>query len=471
MGTSAENIAGAPGQSLTAEASKDRIATAGKKWFQILDVARTVALEDLKKTYRRLCLLHHPDKNGGDADTFKLIQKAYEEGMKFSVVRNMRNKPNKRGKAKGKAKKAKPKAKRRATTEAGKEAPEESSAQGEASSTLEEETISGPEKLIRDLLDPPKKEPSPSRAKKRARPKPVPATASKAKLSQAIEKWDTGVKGKTMPDEVQIVTAEQAAAWLWESSCILVDVRPSQTSSNSRIPGALPLTYFQFLTSPEDVRPQVASLQESGKRIVVFSQDGASMGPCGLLGSLLLDIFGFDDDLIFKLEGGCEKLRPLLNLGSEDGNGLESALAARKELAAAREEQKSADAALAKARAELAVYDAASQDHLEVLSKGSWESEDAAKEHMAQLSPLLKPLELESSLVAMLQSVIVKRPPKRGPIDEMVFNELTSRFTKKTESLRSDVAAAAARVSEQASAVQAAQAEVDKIGAPSCPGE
>lgn len=33
---------------------------------------------EIKKAYRRLCLMHHPDKNGGDDTHFVKVQTAYE---------------------------------------------------------------------------------------------------------------------------------------------------------------------------------------------------------------------------------------------------------------------------------------------------------------------------------------------------------------------------------------------------------
>merc|ERR1712139_120788 len=138
------------------------------------------------------------------------------------------------------------------------------------------------------------------------------------------------------------------------------------------------------------------------------------------------------------------------------------ALNARKALAQARKVQKEIDAALAKARADMAIYDAASREHLFVLEKGTWATEDTARDHLAQLSPLLKPLKLESSLVAMLTNAASKRPEQRGPFDSMVFEELGKRFADKITGLQEEVVSVTARVSEQAIAVKAAQDEVDE---------
>lgn len=47
------------------------------KLYEALGVPRNASTEDIKKAYRRLAVLHHPDK-GGDAEKFKEILLAYE---------------------------------------------------------------------------------------------------------------------------------------------------------------------------------------------------------------------------------------------------------------------------------------------------------------------------------------------------------------------------------------------------------
>eukprot|EP00568_Trieres_chinensis_P019465 CAMPEP_0183323586 /NCGR_PEP_ID=MMETSP0160_2-20130417/74802_1 /TAXON_ID=2839 ORGANISM="Odontella Sinensis, Strain Grunow 1884" /NCGR_SAMPLE_ID=MMETSP0160_2 /ASSEMBLY_ACC=CAM_ASM_000250 /LENGTH=272 /DNA_ID=CAMNT_0025490995 /DNA_START=11 /DNA_END=829 /DNA_ORIENTATION=- len=50
-------------------------------YYDVLEVPRTSSLVDIKKAYRRLALLHHPDRNHGSAEsteTFKAISEAYE---------------------------------------------------------------------------------------------------------------------------------------------------------------------------------------------------------------------------------------------------------------------------------------------------------------------------------------------------------------------------------------------------------
>lgn len=45
-------------------------------YYDILDIPHNSTIEDVKKAYRKLALIHHPDK-GGNAEKFKQIQEAY----------------------------------------------------------------------------------------------------------------------------------------------------------------------------------------------------------------------------------------------------------------------------------------------------------------------------------------------------------------------------------------------------------
>jgi DnaJ family protein C protein 7 len=52
-----------------------------KDYYQILGVEKDADDNQIKKAYRRVALVHHPDKNPGDddaAERFKDITEAYE---------------------------------------------------------------------------------------------------------------------------------------------------------------------------------------------------------------------------------------------------------------------------------------------------------------------------------------------------------------------------------------------------------
>jgi curved DNA-binding protein len=52
-----------------------------KDYYKILGVDRKASVEDIKRSYRKLALKHHPDRNPGDKkaeDTFKEINEAYQ---------------------------------------------------------------------------------------------------------------------------------------------------------------------------------------------------------------------------------------------------------------------------------------------------------------------------------------------------------------------------------------------------------
>ena len=47
-------------------------------YYTILDLNENCTKEEIKKKYRELCLIYHPDKNNGDDKQFKKINEAYE---------------------------------------------------------------------------------------------------------------------------------------------------------------------------------------------------------------------------------------------------------------------------------------------------------------------------------------------------------------------------------------------------------
>ena len=57
------------------------MATTKRDYYEVLGVERTVTTEDLKKSYRKLAVKYHPDKNPGDAkaeEHFKELGEAYD---------------------------------------------------------------------------------------------------------------------------------------------------------------------------------------------------------------------------------------------------------------------------------------------------------------------------------------------------------------------------------------------------------
>lgn len=51
---------------------------AKRDYYEILGVGKNASADEIKKSYRRLAVQHHPDKSGGDEAKFKEINEAYE---------------------------------------------------------------------------------------------------------------------------------------------------------------------------------------------------------------------------------------------------------------------------------------------------------------------------------------------------------------------------------------------------------
>ena len=47
-------------------------------YYKILNIEKTASQDEVKKAYRKLSMIHHPDRQGGNEEKFKEINKAYE---------------------------------------------------------------------------------------------------------------------------------------------------------------------------------------------------------------------------------------------------------------------------------------------------------------------------------------------------------------------------------------------------------
>src|SRR5450432_3343945 len=57
------------------------MATKKRDYYEVLEVTRTVTIEEIKKSYRRLAVKYHPDKNPNDPlaeEKFKELGEAYD---------------------------------------------------------------------------------------------------------------------------------------------------------------------------------------------------------------------------------------------------------------------------------------------------------------------------------------------------------------------------------------------------------
>lgn len=60
-----------------------------KNYYEILEIERDASQEDIKKAYRKLSLLHHPDKNGNSQESINKIQNINEA---YEVLSNSESK-------------------------------------------------------------------------------------------------------------------------------------------------------------------------------------------------------------------------------------------------------------------------------------------------------------------------------------------------------------------------------------------
>jgi hypothetical protein len=55
--------------------------SSGSEWWNVLGVNQNASKDDIKKAYRSLATVHHPD-NGGDKNMFASVNEAYQQAMK-----------------------------------------------------------------------------------------------------------------------------------------------------------------------------------------------------------------------------------------------------------------------------------------------------------------------------------------------------------------------------------------------------
>mmetsp|Transcript_8188 Transcript_8188/g.17347 ORF Transcript_8188/g.17347 Transcript_8188/m.17347 type:complete len:500 (+) Transcript_8188:122-1621(+) len=243
-----------------ARASRERIGAVKGGWHMVLGIKSSASVEDVKRSFHELALLHHPDKcpDGGDnGETFKRVQRAYEEGLEKALV-----------------------------TAANAE-------QAKAKQARES----------RDVV--------PQAGTSSCR---VPWNAGRVRLRQACDdfehKLDIG-KSDTVPDDIPFIEMWEAAEWLQEGSCVTIDTRePSDKCGSMQVPlpGAVAMPYAKLLKSPETALKEIECLwrsAESGKRLLSYSLHGSpTNGNCAMVCAMLVDVFGFKLDCFSCLESG-----------------------------------------------------------------------------------------------------------------------------------------------------------------------
>lgn len=301
----------APPPRLSAASSKERIMAAGTVWNKVLDVPIAASAEQVKRAYRLLALLHHPDKADGDADTFKRVKEAYEVGLKkaerrLAMVMKSESKSKGRADVKMPAKgEARTKAKAKAKSKAKAKADEEADTQSKPAESKIDHARAAFSRAC-------EKEEAKAARTKASKPQPwrLPEDASKAKVRKAVAAWQSSERWqeKAKPEDVQTLIASDLAAHLQAGSCIAIDVLDA-ASISLEIAGAAQLSFSVLISTPEELAAEINRLRVSGKLLVLISDKGEQMSACGLVGALLLDVFGFDCTLVRRLDGGYSAWR------------------------------------------------------------------------------------------------------------------------------------------------------------------
>eukprot|EP00435_Cladocopium_sp_Y103_P025929 s2351_g6.t1 len=229
-------------------------ATQGVKYFLVGDsvgwisvFTRNGTLHE-RKAYRELALLHHPDKGGSDGD-FKLLRRAYEDGL-IAVKR-----------AEEVAYKPKP---------------------GAQLVEVEE------------------------------RQWPLHPAAAKVRVRGAVDQWehdyDLG-QVSSVPDDIPEISSEELAQWLLKGAAVALDCRELIEAKYERrtpvVPG-IAMSFGDLRSAPDLLSRHLVRLVDSDCQVVTFSTRGGTSGNCGMCAALLIDVFGMKASRFWRLEGGLD---------------------------------------------------------------------------------------------------------------------------------------------------------------------
>merc|ERR1719265_1007745 len=127
-----------------------------------------------------------------------------------------------------------------------------------------------------------------------------------------------------MPDDIPMVSPAQVAEWISAGTCVPVDAREDHEHTDGPpVLNAVALKYSQVADADllKDVASvQVAQLQElqgQGKYVVFFSCSGSTFDKCYFVASTLLDLFGLNPDLIYRMQGGYDAWKSWLDDASD----------------------------------------------------------------------------------------------------------------------------------------------------------
>ena len=119
--------------------------------YRVLGVSPGASAEELHDAYREMVKLHHPDRNGGSAEStrrFQEIQEAYDEVRGKTGARRSRSRPSQTGWRRSSTNSAKPS--RPASAHAGRHAMPPATASGEPAPVEGEDSFG---KILGDIRD------------------------------------------------------------------------------------------------------------------------------------------------------------------------------------------------------------------------------------------------------------------------------------------------------------------------------